>query len=192
MSHWDTTKWIITIKCAANGNKWAFLFSPSPASRCQKNTGFHEKNSHGHCVGKTTIQHSLAHRSAVKHKTQSKPDPRELLKWAPLGEESDSCFYHVVSRKPEGQGHQNALNTLQTEDVTNLWWYSLIKAETLFSFGSYGHSPFPESSLPGSKRKMYSCHEIKKKWECQRSWIKLWCQDRNMRQKLQFMQIFHL
>lgn len=32
----------------------------------------------------------------------------------------------------------------------------LIKAETLLSLGSKGHFPFPESTLPGSRRKMYS------------------------------------
>lgn len=32
----------------------------------------------------------------------------------------------------------------------------LIKAETLLSLGSKGHFPFPESTLPGSSRKMYS------------------------------------
>lgn len=37
------------------------------------------------------------------------------------------------------------------ENVTNYRRNLLIKAETLFNFGSYGHFPFPESSLPGSK-----------------------------------------
>lgn len=32
----------------------------------------------------------------------------------------------------------------------------LIKAETLLSLGSKGHFPFPESTLPGSRRKIYS------------------------------------
>lgn len=36
-----------------------------------------------------------------------------------MGEERDSCFYHLVSRKPEGQGHKNELNTPKMEEVVN-------------------------------------------------------------------------
>lgn len=38
-----------------------------------------------------------------------------------------------------------------------VWLRSLlISADTLFNLGSNGHFPFPESTFPGSRRKMYS------------------------------------
>lgn len=32
-----------------------------------------------------------------------------------------------------------------------------MRAEAVSSLGSYGHLPFPDSSLSGSRKKMYSC-----------------------------------
>lgn len=71
--------------------------------------------------------------------------------------------YEISSSKSETKEMMLVNFGKKMEKYDDNEMYVLIKAETLFSLGSQGHFPFPESTLPGSSRKMYSWNGESKK-----------------------------